>query len=225
MSASLLPNNLGRDLREDACDARGRLKIMPKAYYQGTTQSERSALALLTGNYLLPTFELVDWIREQIAGRSAIEIGSGNGILADALGIPATDNRMQENPDIAAHYAAMGQPVITYGDNVEKLDAQEAIAKYRPQVVVAAWVTHRYDPSRHLAGGNMFGVDEGAVIDACEDYVFIGNTQVHAGKPIWDRPHRRFDTSAVFSRATNGSPELAVVWHGNRRGLDRRING
>lgn len=205
-----------RDLRAEACDATGRLRVMPAEFYAGTTTLERALLAQRTGSYLLPTHELVSWIKAQIGDRRAIEIGSGNGVLAEALGIRATDSRLQERPDIAAHYAMLGQPVVPYGDNVEKLDAIAAIRRYRPQVVIGAWVTHLYDPARHAAGGNEFGVNEDAVLDACEYYVFLGNTAVHAGKRIWARAHARHAAPGLYSRAANGSQDISVVWVGQQ---------
>ena len=82
--------------------------------------------------YLLPTIELVERLKRAIDGRRAIEIGSGNGVLAEALGIQGTDNFMQEMPKYKALYAAQGQPTIKYGKNVENLDALAAIKKYKP---------------------------------------------------------------------------------------------
>lgn len=91
--------------------------------------------------------------RSRIKGRIAIEIGAGHGVLAGALSIPATDNRQQEDPELRAYYAQIGQSTVPYGENVEKLDAAAAVAKYRPNIVVACWVTHRFDPKRPHAGG------------------------------------------------------------------------
>lgn len=201
-----------RDLSADIVRPDGKPKVLPASYYAGTTPAERAMACLLNGFYGLPTEELVATLRSMIDGRRAIEIGSGHGGLAEALGIPATDNRMQEDPRIAASYRAMGQPTIRYGSAVERIDANEAVAKYRPEVVVASWVTHRYDPRRHAAGGNAFGVDERSVVDACRAYIFVGNRQVHAGKEIWSIPHRVAEPSFVYSRAFNGTPDFVAAW-------------
>lgn len=201
-----------RDLTPDILAAPGRPRILPASYYRTTTMDERAVFAHRHGIYGLPTVELIEWVKGVIGGRSAIEIGAGHGGLAAALGIPATDNRMQEHPLIRAHYAATRQPVVIYGDNVEPLDAQAAVAKYRPQVVVASWVTHVYSKDRDEAEGNMFGVDEDAILDAVDTYIFIGNTQVHAPKTIWSRPHKRHEPDWVYSRAVNGSPDFVAVW-------------
>jgi hypothetical protein len=215
LSVILDPNSV-RDLAPDVLEADGRPRVMPASFYRQTTVNERALLGARYGLYGLPTQEQVAWLKSTINGRTAIEIGAGNGALADALGIPATDSRMQEDPAIAAHYAALGQTVVKYGDKVEKLDAAEALVKYRPQVVVASWVTHKYLEARHEAGGNMFGIFEESIIAACEAYIFIGNTKVHAGKSIWSLPHVKTEPDWVFSRAVNGSPDFIAVWGSNR---------
>lgn len=213
------PSHIQRDLAPDVLDEHGRPRVMPASFYAQTSQPERSALAVRHGLYCLPTQELIAWLRERIAGRRAIEIGAGNGVIASALGIPATDNCMQADPAIAAHYAALGQPVVNYGPDVIPLDANAAVAQLRPQVVVAAWVTHRYDPARHEAGGNAFGVDEQSIVDGCEEYIFVGNRHVHRNKPIWLLPHELFEFPWLYSRAINGSPDFIAVWRGASKPL------
>ena len=172
----------------------------------------KSVFCVRHGIYGFPTTELVEFLRERIEGRSAIEIGSGNGVLAEALGIPATDNRQQEDPAIRAHYDLIQQPVVQYGEHIEKLDAAQAIAKYKPEVVVASWVTHRFDPTRLDAGGSETGVDETALLRSCDTYLFVGNEQVHARKAIWALPHTKLTPPWLFSRAMNGSSDLAAIW-------------
>ena len=217
IDAHLVDTSATRDLAPLLLDAQGRLKVMPSAFYASTTRQERALFGVRHAHYGLPTTELVAWLDELIAGRRAIEIGAGSGVLSGALGIVGTDNRMQEWPQVRAHYERLRQPVIRYGARVRELDAAGALRALRPQVVVASWVTHRYDPSRHAAGGNAHGVLEEAVIEGCETYVFIGNSHVHRDKPIWRLPHTRIEPAWVFSRAHNGSPDFVAVWGRERR--------
>ncbi|GAB3644786.1 hypothetical protein [Ramlibacter alkalitolerans] len=203
---------LTRDLRTEALTARGRLKVLPASFYASTSVEERAVFGARTAAYVLPTTELVEWLRRFIGGRSALEIGAGNGVLAEALGITAADSCMQRRPEIAAYYRALQQPVVQYGANVQERDAQAAVRHYKPKVVVAAWVTHKYEADRHDAGGNQDGVAEEDVIAQCESYVFIGNRHVHRGKSIWKLPHVSFEPPWLYSRAHNGSPDFIAVW-------------
>lgn len=91
--------------------------------------------------YLAPSIELIAWLKDRIGGRSAIEVGAGNGAVGRALGVPITDNRCQEWADVRAYYAMAGQPTVQYPKDVEAISALDAVSKYRPQVVVACWLT------------------------------------------------------------------------------------
>lgn len=201
-----------RDLAPLVLDTQGQLKAVPAAFYANTTREERAVFGLRHARYGFLTVELIDYLKAFIGDRSAIEIGAGHGALALALGIAATDNRMQDEPQIRAYYAALSQPVIKYGANVEKLDAVQAVKKHRPSVVVASWVTHKYDPRRHEAGGNMDGVEEEEIIRNCDAYVFIGNELVHSRKSIWALPHEKLYPPWLYSRSTNGSPDFIAIW-------------
>src|SRR5262245_10991707 len=66
-----------RHLAPDVLDNRGRLRVMPAAYWATTTPAERALFGHRHGLYSFPTVELVDHLREVIAGRVAIEIGAG----------------------------------------------------------------------------------------------------------------------------------------------------
>lgn len=221
LAALILDQKNIRDISPDVLDQNGRLKIMPEEYYSGTTRMERALLGHKHALYGLHTQEVVNFLRQLIAGRSAIEIGSGNGVLAEALRIPATDNRQQEFDEIKFAYKIMGQPTINYGANVERLDAIEAIRKYRPQVVVASWVTHLYRVEAHEAGGNMHAPDEREILRNCETYVMISNDAVHLGNPLLSTPHTRVDGDWIYSRAMRGR-DFIGIWRGSLRcGEDR----
>lgn len=125
-----------RDLRPEALGETGHVRILPTSYWAGCTTDERAVFALRTAAYLLPTEELVAWLQAATEGRQALEIGAGNGVLAQAVGIRATDNWMQAAPEIQAHYKMMRQPVVDYGAHVEKLSAEEALETHKPEVVV-----------------------------------------------------------------------------------------
>lgn len=201
-----------RDLRSDLLDDQGGLRIMPASFYAETTALERHKFGRETGRYVLPTIELVDWLKQAIGDKFAIEIGSGWGELAAAVGIQATDSYLQQDPDLIRIYEGTGNATTTYGQNVEKLDAHAAVAKYKPEIVVASWVTQKYDASRHEAGGSMYGVEEDKILDDCQTYIFIGNSQVHAHKPIWKRPNILMSPTWLYSRAINGTPDFIGVW-------------
>lgn len=203
-----------RDISPEVLDDQGRMRILPASYWATTTADQRTKFGHLNGIYSIPTLELVEHLRGLIDGRKAIEIGAGNGVLAEALGIPATDNRMQEKQPYRQHYALEDQPIVPYGPNVLEFDARQAVRRLRPQVVIACWVTHKYERTRHHAGGHVIGVVEEEIISNCEQYVFVGNEKVHAPKKIWTLPHTIEYPAFVYSRASNGSREFIATWAG-----------
>lgn len=206
-----------RDLAPDVIDADGLPRVMPAAFYAATRPEERAWLAIRHGLYGLPTVELVDWLRARVDGRSAIEIGAGHGRLADALDIRATDNRMQEWPAIRMIYDLQGQPPVTYGPNVETVDANRAVRRYKPDVVVGSWVTHRYNPRRHSRGGNEHGPDLPAILAEVDELILVVNEKTHAKNPLMDVPHETYTPPGLYSRALTGAPDQVAVWKGTRR--------
>ena len=216
MDAHILDPAEVRDISGLLLDEQRCLRVIPSSVLEDTTPQERLLFGVRHGLYSFPTEELCSFLRERIRGRRAIEIGAGHGALAKALAIPATDNRQQEDERVKAHYAALRQPTVPYGEHVEKLDAAAAVEQYRPDVVIACWVTHRFDPGRPHAGGGSSGVDEEAIIASCDEYIFVGNEHVHAPKPIWSLPHEKLTPPWLYSRAVNGSRDFIGIWRRER---------
>jgi hypothetical protein len=161
--------------------------------------------------YGIPSLELVAFLRLVIGERSAIEIGAGQGDLGSILGIRMTDSGMQRDPAIEAIYKMLGVETTKPPPDVELIDGNAAVRKYRPAVVVASWVTQFWRPEDGPdAQASMFGVDEGAILDAVECYVFIGNVNSHGQKRILARPHQAIYAPFLFSRAQK--PELNCIW-------------
>ncbi len=206
-----IDEDLVRDLSSDVLGPDGRIRVLPAEFWAGTTVAERALFGHYSGIYNFPTVELVDRLRELIAGRPAIEIGAGHGVLAQALGIPATDSFMQVKEPWRQVYDVHKLATAPYGPNVVDCDAYEAVRRYRPEVVVGCWVTHRFDPRRPWFGGNEVGVDDDDVL-AHAEYILIGNRGVHGKRAIWQRPHQVKYPPFVYSRAANHAAEFIARW-------------
>lgn len=197
--------------REGALDETGQIKVLPAEFWYQFNRSERGAFCVRHAVYCVPTTELIDWLRNEIGPRYAIEIGSGNGVLAKALGIRATDNLMQTWPEIVDLYQTLQQPLIHYGRDVLNADANVAVKTMKPDVVVGAWVTHKYALLHHARGGNMHGVEEPELVRQT-DYIFIGNKGTHKDKAILELPHKEYQFPWLISRALNNMPNFIGVW-------------
>lgn len=195
-----------------ACLEDGRLKAMPADFYARWSQNDLSLWCANRGFYCLPTLELVDFIRDQIDCEDALEIGAGCGALGRAVGLPMTDSYQQERDDVRELYLnQLSQAVVPYGDDVERCTALEAAEKYRPRVILAAWVTHRFNPQCPALHGNMNGVDEAKLLGKkyVKKYVFVGHERVHGSKPILSRRHTTHRLPFLYSRAFD---RANVVW-------------
>ncbi|MBB4861693.1 hypothetical protein HNP46_000504 [Pseudomonas nitritireducens] len=198
-----------------------RLKVMPAAFYRQFSQQSRSVFCAGIGLYGLPTFELLDVINELIMevspSRNAIEIGAGNGVLGRGLGIPMTDNYQQENQELIDLYQSENLAPVTYSPDVIRIDGNKAVKEMRPDVVVASWVTHRWDERRPEHKGNIIGVDEEELLTGVKRYIMLGNSGVHAIKPIMARVDRVIEGDFIFGRSLQYPDKHALfVWEGSR---------
>jgi hypothetical protein len=216
-------------------DTLGRLKVVPSTTFQGIPHDDIRVWCHKHAIYGLVTTELVDWLKDRIGQRSAIEIGSGNGCLGRALDIPHTDSYIQADPAIQALYAMQGQPTVTYGKSVEKLEAIDAVRKYRPQVVVGMWVTQYVAPEDPLpvGGGSIYGIKEREILRSpgLEEYIVVGSHSVHGTKDILLNPPtgwscKLFKPPGLRSRAADPMGNTIYVFTKGSSGSDmNRVDG
>lgn len=190
-------------------DADGHLKLLPYSSYAEIPRLHLAIWASLRARYCLPTAELIEWLRETIGDRKAIEIGSGHGDLAHHLGIQGTDSGMQQRPEVLEFYRRLGQAPTQPGPDVLRMDAAEAIDHFRPDVVVGAWITHR-----HTGGdvGSIYGPEEEKIIDRVGLYIHVGSAKVHKKKPIRRVPHIEYRPNWLVSRAFEPGDDLISFW-------------
>jgi hypothetical protein len=66
-----------------------RIKLQPASAYSEIARQELQTWMQYRNRYVLPTVELVDWLKTKLDGRRAIEIGADHSDLAYHLGIRA----------------------------------------------------------------------------------------------------------------------------------------
>jgi len=192
-------------------------KIIPVPFdsLKGFSQESLSLFCHKHALYQLPTTELIDFLKNEIGESSVIEIGSGNGCIGRSLGIRMTDNLMQTWDDIKLMYALSRQPVITYGSDIEELDAISAVEKYKPKTVVACWVTHKFEEG--MTAGNMYGVQEELLFEnGVEKYIHVGNhtnSTGHPLKPILSKyPVKMYQFPWLVSRSMNRDKNTIYIF-------------
>lgn len=198
------------ELEKEVLTPDGKLIIKPFAFWNSLDKNIIKIFIHTHAIYVLPTEELINWLKENILG-TAIEIGAGNGSISRALNIPITDSRMQEREDIKIYYQVVGQPLIKYPDDVEKLDAEEAIKKYNPETVLGCFITHKF--KEEIGSGNMYGVEEENILKAVKKYINIGNLTTHGAKPILKLKHEELYFDWLITRSVNQTENRIFIWN------------
>lgn len=215
MSARVISTVGVPDLSSELLLPNGKLRLMYANELKSYPENALRIFCHRQGRYGLPTIELIDYIKKLIGDRNAIEIGCGHGDLGYHLGIPITDSHIQSDPQVKLFYMMGGQPVIEYPNDVEKLEALEAIKKYKPQVVVGSWITRWVDKNKQYAPGchgSIFGVKEHELLRMVDTYIMVGNLEVHKGKPIFNRPHKEIEAEWIVSRAQYPEKNRIFIW-------------
>jgi len=188
----------------------GIFKFKPMEFYRKIPENDIMYFCHKYAFYVLPTIELIEFLKNRIEGKLTIEIGSGNGLLAKELNIKATDSYMQENKYIQQYYKACGQPTISYGKNVIKVDANEAVKKYKPDITIGCFITHKYRSDMHNTGGSAYGpIEENIIKNSKDEYIFIGSKRTHKDKHILKFKHETIELNGLVSR--NGFTDN-VIW-------------
>lgn len=206
----LIPGEGRIDLAPELLDG-NRLRLLSADYYKNLNWFDFRTFCHKYARYGIPTVELINFLDNLIRGRPCIEIGAGAGDLGFHLGVKMTDSKQQDDPTIKMSYKLMGQPVIQYPDDVEKLEALAAVYKYKPKVVVASWITP-YSAKQTNFGSNPFGVKEAKILDLVETFIIVGNMDVHWDKPIRKVDHMIVQEPWIVSRAKNQENNCIFIW-------------
>lgn len=200
-----------RDISGELLGHSGELRLFPTCHYHKYSWEEFRLFCHKYARYGIPTAELIEFLNKKIDNRSAIEIGAGAGDLGFHLGIPMTDSKIQQRPDVKFQYKVAGQPTIYYPNDMEKIEALDAVKKYQPQVVIGSWIT-TYSPVETSYPSSPHGIKEDKILPLVEMLILIGNDDVHGGKPILKQPHEKIYPSWLVSRAKNQSNNVIYIW-------------
>lgn len=212
LGASVLPARDISKLEAMAFDDNGEFRILPASNWWQFTTEQRQLFGHKHAMYCIPTAELIEYLDRRIGNRDALEIGAGNGIVGRALGIRMTDSHQQAMPKYKELYHMSGQPVIKYGKDVLKMDALEAVKRFKPDVVIGCWVTHLWREAEGWRGGNEVGVDETKLIKRVDEYIVVGNHKVHKDKPIMEDVENVQTPDWLVSRASAPIYNAIYTW-------------
>ncbi len=194
-------------------DEKKRIRLMPADEVRVRySLDEIQAWMVKRARYQIMTTELIEWLKARIDGRSAIEVGAGMGDLGYHLNIPMTDSCIQTKMPTEYMLAliASGQAPTTPPPDVECIDAEAAVEKYKPEIVVASWLTQK-----HHAGdpdGFEFGPEEIRIVRQVKSYIVIGNSVIHGSKRIRRLKHKEYKHPWLVSRGFEQEKNVIYVW-------------
>ena len=83
------------------------------------------------------------------------------------------------------------------------------------QKVAASWLTHKY--CENLKSGNAYGPDEEILLDNCKRYIVLGNSEVHAEKPIMKyKPEIIHNFPGYITRSMLPNYNCVYIWKGRK---------
>lgn len=203
-------------LNSTLLDKKGRIRLFPAAFYKALPPDALSIWCLQQARYGIPTVELVEWLKNEIGDRKAIEVGAGNGDLGYHLGIVSTDSYAQASrPEMQLTYAATGQVPTAPKPDVLKLSAVDAVKRLKPKVVVASWLTRKFIKGKDKEGvaqAFAYGAEEEKIWENCHTYIHIGNVNSHGKKTLLAKPHLELFFPWLVSRAVDPSRNVIYLW-------------
>lgn len=195
---------------DSALNPGGILNILPASEISRIPHQHLMIWCNLNGIYCLPTVELIDWLKNEMGGQTAIEICAGYGVIGKALQITSTDSYVQTKQEMILLYESIGQRPIQPPPEVMQFEANEAVDHFKPDVVIGSFVTQKYIEGDSQA--SIFGVDEVCLLSKVKKYITIGNSDVHGSKRIRQYKHSKLYFPWIFTRCKTPQNNEICVW-------------
>lgn len=113
--------------------------------------------------------------------------------------------------------------MIKYGKHVLQRDAEWVARKWRPDIILGSWITHKYVDN--IIEGNAIGPDESILLENCNKYIMLGHERIHSKKPILKYPHTIMKSKDCPWYVTKSiEPELNTIfiWEGFKEKINVR---
>lgn len=187
-----------------------RIKLQPASAYSEIPRNDLQTWMLYRNRYILPTVELVNWLKTKIDGRRAIEICAGSDDLAYHLGIRAIGSYVGFYASGYAVPLFPGQIPTLVVSPVPQMDAMQAILELRPEVAIGAWIPDKF--ADNFGGRSKYAPNEYQIIQNTE-YVHIGCDSIHGRSPLLGFPHETIKVLGLVSRTNSSPPDDVIhVW-------------
>jgi hypothetical protein len=188
-----------------------RIKLQSASAYSEIARQDLQTWMQYRNRYVLPTVELVDWLKTKIDGRRVIEIGADYSDLAYHLGIRAIGSHAMLYTSEHAAPLFPGQiPTLVISSDVHQMDAMQAILELRPEVVIGVWIPDKF--ADKFGGKSKYAPNDYQMIQNVE-YIHIGCESIHGRSTLLGFPHETIKTPGIVSRTSVNPPDDVIhVW-------------
>jgi hypothetical protein len=196
-------------------DNEGRLKVLDTVVFGQINPIELKVWARNNGVFHFITTEMITWLKDRISGKAAIEICAGKGTIGRALGIPSTDSYVLQKPRNLYKIVELGEEPTNPPPDVLRYEAMQAVRKFKPAVVVGAFVSqvHRPWEDYNIIPSSPFGVDEELLLQHVQTYIMFGNKGPHKFKRIFKHKHKEYSFPWLHTRAQNQQLNRVWIWN------------
>lgn len=219
----------------------GKIYPIPYSLIENDTLDTLNYVMQALGLYTFPTLELCEWLSSQIDDNpelephSAIEICGGTGWIGRQLGIPSTDVKNMENPIVQGIMLGQASMPTIYANDVETLEASDAVKKYQPEIVIGSYVTSKQlvdkiDRKRAMTVGFKLpygGIIEQNLMDLARKEVKVGvdvkgicrkvykvilvcNMRTHRNESYVSLPHQSLSFPWLVTRGDKSQARILV---------------
>lgn len=237
----LVNHDRAQEIIESLMGSDGCIYPIPYSHIKNDTLDTLNLVMQAMGLYTFPTLELCNWINSQIDDNpelephSAIEICAGTGWIGRTIGIPITDVKNMENPQVQHIMTQRFSVPTIYADDVEQLEASEAVDKYSPDIVIGSFVTSRQlvdkiDKKKAMTvkvklpyGGVMeqnlmdlvrkevqVGVDIRKIVKQVYKVILVVNNRTHMHEDYFNIPHQSFSFPWLVTRGDASQSRILV---------------
>ena len=219
----------------------GRIYPIPYSHIKDDTLDTLNVVMQALGLYTFPTLELCEWLYSQIDDNpeyephSAIEICAGTGWIGRQLGIPTTDIKNMENPEVQKIMLDSRSIPTIYADDVETLEASDAVSKYKPDIVIGSYVTSRQLVDKvdkrkaktvgiHMPNGGIItqnlmdivrkeikvGADVKSICRKVYKVILVCNMRVHRNESYMSLPHKTLSFPWLITRGDASQARILI---------------
>lgn len=219
----------------------GRIYPIPYLLIKEDSLDTLNLVMQAAGLYTFPTLELCEWLSTQIDDNpeyephSAIEICAGTGWIGRQLNIPRTDIKNMENKTVQSIMLEQHSLPTIYADDVEQLEASDAVRKYSPDIVIGSYVTSKQlidkvDKRKAMTLGfklpyggvieeNLMniareevkvGVDVKNIIRQVYKVILVVNNRTHIHEDYFKLPHQTLSFPWLITRGDNSQSRILV---------------